>query len=40
MALQCALLSAIGVLLCLLGYRLPLLQNLETNLPDHDYNSL
>ncbi|EAZ90637.1 MFS transporter [Crocosphaera chwakensis] len=40
MALQCALLSAIGVLLCLLGYRLPLLQNLEENLPDCDYNSL
>ncbi|MDJ0658639.1 MAG: MFS transporter [Crocosphaera sp.] len=40
MALQCALLSAIGMLLCLLGYRLPLLQNLEKNLPDCDYNSL
>ncbi|WP_107666506.1 MFS transporter [Cyanothece sp. BG0011] len=40
MALQCALLSAIGVLLCLLGYRLPLLQNLEKNLPDCDYSSL
>ncbi len=39
MALQCALFSAIGVLVCLLGYRLPLLQNLEKNLPDYDYNS-
>lgn len=36
MALQCALLSAIGVLICLVGYRLPLLQNLEKNLPDYD----
>lgn len=40
MALQFALLSAIGVLICLVGYSLPLLQNLETNLPDHNSISL
>ncbi len=40
MALQWTLLSAIGVLICLVGYRLPLLQNLDKNLPDHDSSSL
>ncbi|ACK67003.1 major facilitator superfamily MFS_1 [Rippkaea orientalis PCC 8801] len=40
MALQCSLLSAIGVLISLFAYRVHRLQHLDTYLPDYDLKSL